>query len=210
MIGTFKAGPDRAKLGFKEAALSAFDFLRQYGFTSTQANATFVRYESPSVFVNAYHGRGSYELGIEIGRLDDPDRNLAIANVVDWAGAFEAEGFGKHVMFQVATREGVQKFVVKLADLVKKYAVPLLRNEANAWNEALGLQVRRAAEYEKDIKLRQIREKAEKAWHAKDYAQVVELYGPVRKDLTKVDAKKLAYAEQQVLTGVGPSSRKKR
>jgi hypothetical protein len=48
----------------------------------------------------------------------------------------------------------------------------------------------------------------------KDYAQVVELYSPVREDLTDVEVKKLTYAEQQGLAaeGVGSrsSSRKKR
>ena len=53
------------------------------------------------------------------------------------------------------------------------------------------------------MNLKNVRGKAEAAWHAKDYAQVVELYGPVREDLTEVEAKKLAYAEQQVMTAEG-------
>ena len=58
--------------------------------------------------------------------------------------------------------------------------------------------------------LRVVRSKADAAWQAKDYAQVVELYGPIREDLTEVEAKKLAYAEQHVLAAEGLGSRKKR
>jgi hypothetical protein len=52
-----------------------------------------------------------------------------------------------------------------------------------------------------------VRSKVDAAWHAKDYARVIELYGPVREDLTEVEAKKLAYAEQQVLAAEGVGSR---
>jgi hypothetical protein len=100
-------------------------------------------------------------------------------------------------MFQVATREGVQEFVPKLAMLVRKYAISLLRGDDSAFRSVLEFQARQHADEIKHGNLRIVRGKAEAAWHARDYAQVVELYGPVREDLTKVEAKKLAYAEQQ-------------
>lgn len=209
--------PERAKLGFQEAVLSSFKFLTDLGFAPVEQKVTFVRYESSEIFVNVYHGRASYELGVEIGRLKGPDEKdkLSIGSVVDWAGAYKVEGFGQHVMFQVGTREGVQEFVPKLASLVKKYAIPLLRHDASAWSTALETQALRWTEYVKETNLKSVRAKAEEAWQAKDYARVVELYAPVREELTEVEAKKLAYAEQQVLAaeGVGsrsPSSRKKR
>lgn len=208
MLNTFTPGPDRWKLGFREAVLSNFDFLAFHGLRPVRQEVTFVRYESSEVFVNVYHGRGSYELGVEIGRLKDPQkRELSIGGVVDWAGAYEAEGFGKHVMFQVGTREGVLEFVAKLAALVRKYAIPLVRNDGSAWNTALELQARRRDEYIKGANLAALREKAEAAWHAKDYAHVVELYSHVREDLTEVEVKKLVYAERQALAADAATSR---
>jgi hypothetical protein len=65
-------------------------------------------------------------MGVELGRLKDPEKTLHIFTMVYWAGAEKAEGFGQHVMFQIGTLEGVQEFVPNLAVLVKKYAVPLL------------------------------------------------------------------------------------
>lgn len=195
---SIEPGPERAKLGFKEAVLSSFKFVTELGLHAVDEKVTFVRYESPEVFINVYHGRASFEMNVEIGRMRDPNKTLSIGGIVEWAGAYKTEGFGQHVMFQVSTREGVQEFVPKLAALVRKYAIPLLRNDDSAWNAALDLQGRRWDEYVKEVNLAALREKAEAAWHAKDYVRVVELYEPVRQDLTEVEAKKLAYAEHQV------------
>jgi hypothetical protein len=207
-------GPERAQLGFKDAVLSNFRFLEDFGLRPIEEKVTLVRYESSEVFVNLYHGRASYELGVEIGRPKEPEAQLSIFDVVRWAGAEKAEGFGQHVMFQVSSRAGVQEFVPKLAALVKKYAIPLLRGDENAYRSALELRAKQYADEVKRGNLSVARRKAEEAWHAKDYAQVVQLYVPVREELTEVEAKKLAYAEQQVLAaeGVGPrsSSRKRR
>ena len=209
---TKEPSPERARLGFKEAVLSSFQFLTELGLHPVEEKVTFVRYESPDAFVNVYHGRASYELGVEIGRLDAPNDKLYLGDIVAWADAEKAEGFGQHVMFQVSSREGVQEFVPKLAALVKKYAIPLLRLERTAYDSAREIQARRGRALMLEMKMRGVRTKAERAWHAKDFAQVVELLGPMRENLSEVEAKKLTYAEQQVLAaeGVGSSSRKSR
>lgn len=203
-------GPERAQLGFKDAVLSHFKFLSDFGLHPVEEKVTFVRYESPLVFVNVYHGRASYELGAEIGKVKEPEKKLHIFSVVRWAGAEKAEGLGQHVMFQVGSREGVQEFVPKLAALVRKYAIPLLRGDESAYHAALEFQAKQYANEVKEGNLRVLRSRADVAWHAKDYAQVIELYGPVREELTEVEAKKLAYAEQHVLAAEGVGSRKKR
>lgn len=168
---------------------------------------TLVRYQSPEVFVNVYHGRASFELGVEIGRLKQPTEKLTVYDIVAWAGAEKAEGFGQHVTFQVSSPKSVREFVPKLAALVKKYAAPLLRGDVAAYDSAFEIQSERARDYEKDVNLKSVRSKVAGAWQAKDYAQVIELFDPVRKYLTDVEAKKLAYAEQQVMTARGVGSR---
>jgi hypothetical protein len=112
-------GPERAKLEFREVVLSSFKFLGEFGFRPAQEKETFVRYESSEAFVNVYHGRVSFELGVEIGRLKEPAEKLTLYDIVAGAGAEKTEGFGQHTMFQVSSREGVQQFVPKLACLVR-------------------------------------------------------------------------------------------
>lgn len=200
--------PQRARLGFKDAVLSSFKFLAELGLHPIGEKITFVRYESSEVFVNVYHGRASFELGVEIGRLKEPDEEkLTIYDIVAWAGAEKAERFGQHVMFQVSSPEGVREFVPKLAHLVQKYATPFIKGDATAYREALEARSRAAAEYVKQVNLKQVRSKGEAAWQQKDYAQVVELYSRMRKELSEVESKRLSYAEQHVVTAEGVGSR---
>lgn len=206
--------PERAKLGFKDTVLSTFEFLNEFGLRPVEEKTTFLRYESLQVFVNIYHGRASFELGVEVGRLTEPDQKVTLYEMVAWAGAEKTEGFGQHVMFQVSSREGVKEFVPKLARLLEKYGVPFLEAQGNAYRAVLEIRSHAAVEYEKQVHLRDLRRKAEAAWHAKDYAQVVESCSPLRDELTRGEAKKLAYAQQQILAaervGSRSPSRKKR
>lgn len=202
--------PERAQLSFKDTVLANFKFLGDFGLRPVLEKVTLVRYESAEVFLNVYHGRASFELGVEIGRLKEPEAKLSIFDVVRWARSEEAEGLGQHVMFQVSSPNGVREFVPKLAALVKKYAVPFLSGNEDAYRTALESRAKRYADEVKEGNLRVVRSKADAAWQAKDYAQFVELYSPVRNDLTEVEAKKLAYAEQHVFAAEGVGSRKKR
>jgi hypothetical protein len=58
---------DRAKLGFAKSVLQAFSFLAEFGYSVARAEPTFVRYEYGTRFVNVFHGRRSYALGVEFG-----------------------------------------------------------------------------------------------------------------------------------------------
>jgi hypothetical protein len=190
--------PERSKLGFKDSVLDSFRFLGDLGFRPVQEKVTFVRYESPTVFVNIYHGRASFELGVEIGVLCEPTEQVTLYDIVAWADALKVEGFGQHVMFQVSSREGVQQFVPKLADLVRRYGEPFLRGNTTAYTEVLEARSRAARAYERQVQLDDLRRRAETAWDSKDFAGVVELYGAIGPDMTSVEAKRLAYAEKQV------------
>jgi hypothetical protein len=193
--------PERARLEFRDTVLSSFKFLTEVGLRPVQKHSTLVRYESADVFVNVYHGRVSFELGVEIGRLNEPEQEkLTIGDIVASAGAEKAEGFGQHVMFQVSSPDGVREFVPKLADLVQKYALPFVKGYATAYREALQARSRAADQYMKQVNLRQVRSKTDAAWQAKDYARVVELYSQMRSELSEIESKRLVYAEQQVLT----------
>src|ERR1700683_1157914 len=128
-----ETSPKRAKLGVKDAGLSSFKFLPGFGFRPVEEKTTFVRYESPAAFVNVYHGRASFELGVVVGRLTEPNEKVTLYEMVARAGAEKTEGFGQHVMFQVSSREGVEEFVPKLASLLERYGSLFLKADANAY-----------------------------------------------------------------------------
>lgn len=201
----FEPRSDRWELGFKEAVLASFDFLRKYGFSCVRAEPTFVRYETSALlstknlFVNVYHGRGSYELGVEIGPRDRDQASLALPLIVEWASRKKGENLNQQTIFQASTREGVQQFVPKLAELVQKYATLFLEGDPTAYQSAAQHVRRDSALCEKEIQLRRVREQAEAAWHDKDYAQVVGLYEPFQEDLSRSEGMRLEYAKKQVL-----------
>ena len=117
-MNQFDPGNDRWKLGFKEAVLASFphSFVPAV-FKAVTEDVTLVRYESESAFVNVYHGRGSFEVGVEIGLLDRPEK-YSLDYIVSAAGSgiWAAEGFGRwYVMFQVSTKEGVQNVLPRVA-----------------------------------------------------------------------------------------------
>ncbi len=195
---SFQPGKNRAHLGFKEAVLSNFRFLRTYGLKPVEKNHTLVRYESKKVFVSVFHGRGSYEIGVDIGRMDQREK-YGLGYIVSWAGekAVEAEGFGQRTMFQVSNPEGVREIVPRVARLVEKYGSPFLTGGPEFYAELRKANERARVEFQRKQLLAGIRKEADAAWKAKDFARLTELLQPVRDDLTVVEGKRLAYAEKQ-------------
>ena len=193
-------GEERERLGLSVAVKSSFSFLKNLGFRLVDQKTTFVRYESPKIFVDVYHGRASYELGVEIGRISQPSDKVTLQDLVYFAGAEKAEGFGKHVMFQVSSPEGVEECMPKLARLVEKYGKPFLINDAAAYTKVFEYKLNARDRYQKDVRLRQVREKANTAWEAKNHAKVRELYNSIRPDLTEIERRRLMYAEKQLVS----------
>lgn len=200
----FKPGANRSKLGFKDAVLSSFTFLSGYGFRPVRAEPTFVRYEAArpssgtSMFLNVYHGRGSYELGVEIGLCGQDQATLTLPLLVEWAARDQGGVPGQQTTFQVSTRDGVKRFVPKLAELVQKYAKPFLEGDIKAYQSAAEHVRRGSALYEKHMQLQRVREQAETAWHDKDYEQVVNVYEPFREDLSQSENMRLEYAKKRL------------
>jgi hypothetical protein len=191
---------DHDQLGFVAEVTSAFRFLStDYGFRCIRIDPSFVRYESSLTFINIYHGRRSSELGVEIGKLENisglQENWYTIGEVLDLIGVRKKLGF---TFFQASTRERVQMLVPKLAEYVKEYAKPILEGNLQIFERLHDLRHKKSEEYIKDMRLSQIREEAEKVWHKKDYAKLVELYNSMKDDLTPVEVKKLEYAQKHL------------
>ena len=197
----WKPAPDRWKMGFKEAVLANFDYLASYDLECVESDVTRVRYDSPRVFVNVYHGRGSYELNVEIGRHDGPrkDTPFNLDAVLGWKRAPEQKLLFKEItLFQSHAREGVQAMVPEMAALFQKYADPLLRGNEKAFesfDEYCTVESHRLGEH---YRAGTTRWKADMAWKRKDWPQVVELYESMRDDLSQTEAAELAYAKEQL------------
>ena len=189
---------DRGYLSFTQEVLTDFNFLiKEYGFRCVKTELTFVRYESEHVFVNVYHGRSSYELGVEIGRLSkypEQEESFAIGEIMELLGVRENEGF---TFYQASTAERVKKFLPKLAQYVEKFAGEALQGNEVFFKQLRELQSQISDNYLKSIKVSRIKQKAEIAWHAKNYSEVIKLYGEIKAELTPSENKRLEYAERK-------------
>lgn len=80
-MSLFEPGPEREKLQFAESVQRSFGFLvDEFGFRVVSSLSTYVRYEKEDLFINVWHGPGSYAVGVEIGRL----RKLKGENYEEW------------------------------------------------------------------------------------------------------------------------------
>lgn len=196
---TTEPGPDRWRLGFAEAVKSSFAFVKGYGLKPVREEVTLVRYQSAKVILNVYHGRSSYELGTEFERMGFPEK-FGLYEMLKWAKSVgEIEEIPTDG-YQASSREGVQRLVVQMAQVVKRYAEPLLRGDTAVYATLRERQSRDAATYERGMRLRAAREQAETAWREKDYETLLSLYGDMQDDLTKSELMRVQYAQKQLLS----------
>ena len=199
MVMKFERGVDREKLCFTQEVLAAFDFLtKEYSFRCVRKSATFVRYESPNVFVNVYHGRGSYELGCEIGsllsKIPENDK-FTLSDIVQLADAQKETGY---TFFQASTVDRVKMLVPRLSELVKKYAVSALKGDKRTFEQLRELVQKNSDDYIKDMNLAHMRKRADKAWHDKNYTKIIELYKTMQTDLNEIEKRRLKYAKKMI------------
>jgi hypothetical protein len=193
---------NHANLGFIDKVLSSFKFLiNVYGFRCVKIEPTLIRYESNYIFINIYHGRSSFELGVEIGKLEKvfglQENWYTIGEIMDLMGVRDTLGF---TIFQASTCDRMQMLVPKLAEYVREYAKSIFEGNLHIFEELRELRHRKSNEYIKEMNLGRIREIAEKAWHEKDYIKMIEIYTSMKDDLTSVESKKLAYAQKRLRT----------
>ena len=195
-----RAGLDRTRLGFTESVLSSFRFLTEdYNFRAVKTEATFVRYESPHVFANVYHGRASFQLGFEIGRLNDgggkEEQPYSLNMIIEHMGAQQATGY---TFLQASTQARVEELVPKLASLVKSYAAPFLTGEPHAFEQLLETRLRISDRLHEEMRVRDVRQKADEAWQSRDYVVLADLYGCILEHLTPAETKKLEYVKKRL------------
>lgn len=187
---------DRADLYFPELVHKHFHFLGVQGFRCVKQDVTFVRFESSVLFVNIYHGRRSYEIGLEFGQpgnSDDEDNPYNISVLLE---LMESPIAKEYKSYMTHTLDGVDDGLEKLARIFYENVKYL--EDAKILKK---LKIHRQIILEKywqDIALEQMRRKLDEAWCAKDFHKVVKLLSPMRDTITLVEICKLEYSETQI------------
>jgi hypothetical protein len=184
---------ERSRLGFAAVASEEFRFLSQSGFRLVELSDTLARYETDHRFVRVFHGRGSYELGVEIGRWIEVNGELReqffpLREVIDHQVDPGEVGYGG---LAATDAQLVRKFVHQLGVWTRQFAMPLLTDGDQGAFSALSKANAQHAERHRDaVRASRLRAKADEAWRIRDLETVANFYSEIENELTSVELKR--------------------
>ncbi len=198
--------PDRWQLGFPQAVEATFGFLvSKLGFRLVEAQTTLVRYESDHTFVNVFHGRSSYELGVEIGRWIEVDGELveekfALGDVIALDHDLSEVGYRPYA---TTDKEPLGRFVAQLADWTQRFGSRVLNGDPAAFDSLRVQNARRSQQMLEGWRAERLRSAADDAWRRKDWGRVIDAYSEINAELGSVELKRserarLSYAQSRV------------
>ncbi|NJA04220.1 hypothetical protein HC024_00470 [Methylococcaceae bacterium WWC4] len=181
---------NREYFEFEKIVKMSFSYLiNKYLFICVESSATYVRYERKDVFISIYHGRQSYEVGLQIGLTEEgKGHGYGI-------GSFIAvkEG-GSNFRLPIArTKEDLKISIERLSTLLLKNASDVLRGDLRVF---YGVKSH-VEEYWDRIKVDKIRQDANDAFSKGDYFLAKSLYQSIFKFLLISERKKLEIAEKR-------------
>lgn len=183
---------ERESLNFAEKAKAAFGFLTEFAYVVEYADATLVRYVGPHGKITIYHGRLSYEIGVEFSpenTTQSPTYSLGLL----------IETLEENTQYQnpcADTVESVESFLFIQADRVRKYGDSIFSGQLDIWTRLDDRRKSNALKMEISSKLNYARSTAEKAFSEKRFGDVVRLLSDVEPWLTPTEKGKLIYARK--------------
>jgi hypothetical protein len=181
----------RTRLRFPVVVEAKFAFLVGLGFSMVESQATLVRYQKDDLVVDVYHGRQSYELGVNVGCGDEL---FSMSELIRMSDATAAEKYRNVAATSVAT---VESAVEQLAALLRRYGNHAVRDDHEFF---AGLRRQRqsvAKTLELDSLAHQIRPKAEAAFGQGRYREAAELYERIVECLSVAEKAKLALSRKR-------------
>jgi hypothetical protein len=179
---------DRKNLDFSTSVKEAFAFLQDFGYIIQHEDETLVQYTGQFGVIAVYHGRSSYEIGVEFSRGGNAE-TYSLGLLIKLSES--SSEFQKPV---ATTRELVQRSLLSQAELFRKYGDRIFSGDSNIWKQLKELGIRNSSDMEIRSNLRSARIAAEKAFKERRYKDVVSYLSKVETWLTPAEKKKLSYA----------------
>lgn len=191
MSETNNVGPERTRFDFASAVSERFAFLDDLGFSRVESLPTLVRFRKGDLEVNVYHGRQSFEIGLEVVRQGERYSMSELIRVTD------PETAGRYRNFATTTPQGIAEGLRRLKDLAQRYGNPALRGDPEFFTTIESQRKAWMEGYALDVLAGQLRPKAEAAFRKGDYQEAVELYERIRPRLSATELKKLTLARER-------------
>jgi hypothetical protein len=173
------------------------DLLSTHGFVRVGKEHDLSIFESATCTLTVGHdSQRSSEVFIGLNRRDGmrgPDFNFSeVLRAALVPPGLQPTGYA------VRDEKSVRHLLQTMAALLATYCVPLLRGDCSAWSKLESQRDADATHYATENRVRVTLNGATEAWHAKDFAKIVEILGPVRPMLGASDLAKLEYAERKL------------
>jgi hypothetical protein len=197
------ASEARAGLGFVAAVRENFGFLAAYGFREIKASMFIVDFDAEAVRMRVGHEPLGYELSASFARkshleeMTSSYRYGAYLRLVDPAAAAD------YYDFAATTPGEVGRGLARLAAAVRA-ATPLLTGDDTTYDELAHLRLLAREHMAAESRRHAYGPRAEAAWQAKDWPEVVAAYSRYEDDLTEGERRRLALARRRLGT-VDPS-----
>jgi hypothetical protein len=180
------------RLRFAALAREAFSFLSEIGFEVVRAEPTLVRWEGHDVFVTCYHGRASYQVGLELGRLDREER-FSLHEVLTAVAPQEV----KKARYQAVEPAVLARCLNDIADTVRTHAAGLLAGERSAFEslQAATSAARRSATLWAQFGA--VIDEADLAWQGGDRGRAADLYESAAPALDNARRRRVNYVRHK-------------
>jgi hypothetical protein len=195
--------PDRIALGFEASVTRNFAFLEDLGYRVVEAGETLVRYERTPFFVKVFHGRSSYELGVEIGRTVTRDgqrieQAYPISYLAHVIGGVALDDYRSR---SATTRAQVDRFVAELGLWLGANGKQALGGDESIYDSMTKAVAKDSAQQVETMRAVELRRRVDQAWRTKDYATVLQIYDELDRELNTVNLRdfelgRRAYAQQ--------------
>lgn len=177
-----------SRLGFTKIAEKAFAFLLGMGFNLVRREATLLRFETENVFLTVYHGRSSYQIGVELGRAKHNDL-YSLHEVLSAVAPLHLE----HARYQAVETKTLEQGLLAIAEIIKIHCHSLLTGDPKAFDHLHAVVTPLRLAVTAQAQFGAIIDRADKAWEAKDLNQAQALYEKASSALDEMRARRLTY-----------------
>jgi len=181
---------------FAELAKNAFFFLESVRFRLAKSEPGWVSYESHRASVDVIWDARSGELDAYVGllpRTGQSHETYSLADVRGVDGVPESE-----LRTPQVAEDRLGPFVQKLAADLRTHAQAALGGDPTYFRRLEAFRAAKSRAYMREMKLRQVRSEADKAWRDRKFDRIVSLYTSVEGDLTESESRKLDYARRHL------------
>jgi hypothetical protein len=185
----------RTELNFLSTAKTVFSFLTEGNkYKIIRESDTYLKLKSGIGYIIVYHGRLSYEIGVEFSPIDANEGELYTFE--DLISLVDKQSASIYRRPSASTPDDVKNILIEQSNLLKEYGSRVLEGDERIWTELKQVKESRVKKYWSDRNATQVRAKANQAFRESRYKDYVNLLQDQDFELTKSEKKKLAYAEK--------------